>query len=1035
MGFWETAFRIAGAVVGSFLGGPIGSVIGSTIGSMIGGAIEPEEPKPDAPKFNTGILLNQRSTVAPVPVVYGSRRVGGAMVFTDTTGGKREFLHVVIVLSEGPVAAINTVYLDDIPITDKKYSGLVECYRHLGTDTEADSLLVSRSSLWTDDHKLMGFAYLYLRLKYDANVFTGLPTITADVDGRTLYDPRSRTTRFSSNPALVIRDYLTDTRYGKGLPVGVIQDESFAAAATHCEERAKIEGGGTSPVQCTVKMGEIFLEVEDASLFAIDDWVSFSSDADLPIPLRKPLTRIASKKGNRLTLSEIKTVYDPYDPDAPGVDTWVPAAIKSHWVANSITYDVDLPVSGIITKYVNHSVYCGFTVGQNNTLRLATAPPFRSGDGVRFKSTRSLPAPLQANVTYYAIVGPGETFGVADSIENALSGNGIPVTNAGTGIISVMYYDNPQYACNGVLNTDASLIDNLNALLTSCRGILVWSAGYYKLLIDRATASTFAFTPDNITQSWTIDTGEHTARANRISCTWFNPANKWQQDLLTVDALPFRAADKGFLVEKTVELPFTADGHMANRICWSMLKQLRLGLSVEFTATMDALQVEVGDVVSITHPTPGWSAKLFRVTKLLLLENDEVKVTAREYHPDAYVADTTATFNPGPSVTLPDPHRVAAPSGIAVIESLYATRSGTGAAKAKATISWNGSDDAYVVMYQLSVRRSADTVWKIIAQTPDTTFDWMDITPGRYGFRVRAINTLGIESDYTEAFCEIYGLSAPPSDLTGLAVAGLGGMALLSWDLSPDLDVRFGGSVLIQYSPAQSGATWARSTSACGPVPGNATSAILPLRAGTYMARFVDSSGVQSATYASVVVTQSMVWHYADTSTLLFHPDFSGQKTNCQADANTLRLTGALLVDDWIDVDSLLDVDYAGGVAEHAEYLPGQIMDFEVVVNRRFTSSLVTEIYSATDLLDLRADNIDTWQDVDGQRFSGVDAVVEISTTDDDPEGAPLWGGWSRLDVQEMHARAARFRLVITSDGFFNISVSEFSITASGLSS
>jgi hypothetical protein len=42
--------------------------------------------------------------------------------------------------------------------------------------------------------------------------------ITADIDGRTLYDPRTGLTAFSRNPALAIRDYLTNTRYGRGVP-------------------------------------------------------------------------------------------------------------------------------------------------------------------------------------------------------------------------------------------------------------------------------------------------------------------------------------------------------------------------------------------------------------------------------------------------------------------------------------------------------------------------------------------------------------------------------------------------------------------------------------------------------------------------------------------------------------------------------------------------------------------------------------------------------------------------------------------------
>jgi hypothetical protein len=39
----------------------------------------------------------------------------------------------------------------------------------------------------------------------------------------------------SSNPALCLRDYLTNSRYGKGLATGFIDDTLFNAAANKCD--------------------------------------------------------------------------------------------------------------------------------------------------------------------------------------------------------------------------------------------------------------------------------------------------------------------------------------------------------------------------------------------------------------------------------------------------------------------------------------------------------------------------------------------------------------------------------------------------------------------------------------------------------------------------------------------------------------------------------------------------------------------------------------------------------------------------------
>lgn len=839
-----------GAVVGAVLLGPYiagatilgvtitasaATAIGAMTGSMIGGMLEPK-PKlsSDFGQGQAGILLNQRSTIAQIPVIYGTRRVGGPVVFLEATGSGHEHLQMVVVLSEGPISAINTVYLDDVPITDTKFSGLVECYRHLGNETIADVVLVSRSASWTTSHTLRGFAYLYLQLTYNTNAYTGMPTVTADVDGCTLYDPRSGVTHFSSNPALAIRDYLTNTLYGRGLPVNALDDDSFIEAANYCDS----------------------------------------------------------------------TVVDP--------------------------------------------------------------------DATR-----------------------------------------------------------PRYTCNGAVNTANPLMDNLNDLLGCCAGRLVWSAGRYRLTIDRDMPVSFDFTPDNIVGSWVIDSGDQSVRANRIECTWYNPDTAWQPDILTIDSPAFRTEDKGFLLEKKVELPFTSNSAMAGRLGWILLKTSRLGLGVEFTANMSAQGVQVGSVVSISHPTPGWIEKKFIVVKVRRQENDEVKVTARAFDPDTYVASITDTFTPPRGVNLPDPYRIAPPSGLEVIEDLYATRPGAGGIKSKAIITWI-RNDATAEMYRVFAKPSGSAEWRSVGIVSDTAFEWLDVAPGLYDFRVVAVNGLGVSSSPTETTREIHGLSAPPATPTGLTLSGLGGMALLRWDVSPDLDVRIGGGVLIRHTPDTTGATWVASTSASNRLPGDATSATLPLRTGTYLLRFIDSSGILSPGYAAIVATQATVLTYGGAGTISFHPDWVGDKSGCAVDDDALKLDGVIPIDSWVEIDVVDLIDLGGGdqIATEGIYTPSEMIDFGAIVNRRLTAIIKASIYSAHDMIDARLDPIDTWIDIDAEGVAGADAHVEVSLTQDDPHASPTWTVWTRLEVHEMVARAARVRLILHSDGFYNIRLSEFSIVS-----
>ena len=123
----------------------------------------------------------------------------------------------------------------------------VRVKQHLGSDTQqADADLVSEVSQWTTAHMLSGIAYLYVKLKYDADAFPqGIPNISAEIRGKKLYDFRDASTAYSANPALVLYDYLTDTKFGLGVATDNIDTTSFTTVANICDEDITLDGGGT----------------------------------------------------------------------------------------------------------------------------------------------------------------------------------------------------------------------------------------------------------------------------------------------------------------------------------------------------------------------------------------------------------------------------------------------------------------------------------------------------------------------------------------------------------------------------------------------------------------------------------------------------------------------------------------------------------------------------------------------------------------------------------------------------------------------
>jgi hypothetical protein len=165
-------------------------------------------PSPVGQAQASGVLLNMAGNTAAVPVIYGSRLVGGTRIFTEVSGSSNEYLHLIVVLGEGEINAVSNIYIDNVLISDPKFSGLVDSYVHTGTDSQtADAnLMADLPGAWTAAHTGKGVAYIYLKLKFATTAFSGFPTITADVQGRKVYDPRTATTAYTNNPALCIRD-------------------------------------------------------------------------------------------------------------------------------------------------------------------------------------------------------------------------------------------------------------------------------------------------------------------------------------------------------------------------------------------------------------------------------------------------------------------------------------------------------------------------------------------------------------------------------------------------------------------------------------------------------------------------------------------------------------------------------------------------------------------------------------------------------------------------------------------------------------
>ena len=134
-----------------------------------------------------------------------------------------------------------------------KYAYHARIRKHLGAPGQvADPYLTSVSQgQWTADHVGEGVAYIVVSLRRNPNLYTaGVPNIRAKVKGALLYDPRTDTTVWSDNWALVVRDYLTRAE-GLACDDAEINEPLAIAAANVCDEEVALDATPTYQARYT----------------------------------------------------------------------------------------------------------------------------------------------------------------------------------------------------------------------------------------------------------------------------------------------------------------------------------------------------------------------------------------------------------------------------------------------------------------------------------------------------------------------------------------------------------------------------------------------------------------------------------------------------------------------------------------------------------------------------------------------------------------------------------------------------------------
>lgn len=235
---------VIGAVVGFAQGGPWGAVAGAALAFYA--AEQQEKLNTKSPlRDNEPSAQTVRSSKAPVRFILGRVSTGGVLVWAQEQAGAQgegEWLHLVYVLCEGAIDALENIYLGEEEIGA---FGPLASYELVVNPTQVNAFLKANCPDWKDSQIGRGLSYVRVSLRYSAEKFpSGIPDTRFVVRGRNdIYDPRTGAAGYSANTALHLLWFL---RNRCNVPDDEIVFETFASAANVCDEGVTNADGSTS---------------------------------------------------------------------------------------------------------------------------------------------------------------------------------------------------------------------------------------------------------------------------------------------------------------------------------------------------------------------------------------------------------------------------------------------------------------------------------------------------------------------------------------------------------------------------------------------------------------------------------------------------------------------------------------------------------------------------------------------------------------------------------------------------------------------
>lgn len=222
-----------------------------------------------------------------------------------------------------------------------------------------------------------------------------------------------------------------------------------------------------------------------------------------------------------------------------------------------------------------------------------------------------------------------------------------------------------RFRFDGLLNTNRNIMDNLQDMSSCCDCLLRYNeiTAQWGVVVQSPTYTVaMALNDSNLVSAIQISPTDIAGSYNVIECKF---PDKQNQDAFNSTTFDLAQIAPGLLYpnepvnKQSISLPLVNDNVRAQYLAIRMLKASREDLQVLVSVSFEGIQLEAGDIVSITNANYGWTNKEFRILKVTEDFGTDGSVTAKlslsEFNSAIYDDVPITAFTPSPNTGISDP--------------------------------------------------------------------------------------------------------------------------------------------------------------------------------------------------------------------------------------------------------------------------------------------------------------------------------------------------------------------------------------------